>query len=95
MTTHFHLLVRSPVGELAGAIGRATNKYVRAYNRSRRRDGPLVRGRFRSKVVDSEFYRRTLVRYIDDNPVAAGTQSTPWDYPWGSAAAYGHGRPRR
>ncbi len=94
MTTHFHLLVRSPVGELGGAIGRATNKYVRRYNRSRKRDGPLVRGRFRSRVVDSERYRHALVRYIDDNPVAAGVRDEPWNYPWGSAATYGHGRIR-
>lgn len=88
MTTHFHLLVRSPVGRLSEALRRIQNEYVRHFNRTRRRDGALFRGRFRSKLVDSLVYRRVLVRYIDDNPVSAGLVKTPADYPYGSARAY-------
>jgi len=88
LTTHYHLLVRSPVGELSTAMGRIQNAYVRYFNRKRRRDGPLCRSRFRSKRVDSEAYRRVVARYIDYNQVKAGLCSAPWDYAWGSAAAY-------
>jgi hypothetical protein len=70
------------------------NQYVRWFNRSRRRDGPLLRGRFVSKRVDSLTYRRHLVRYIDFNPVAAGLVATPALYPHGSAADYARGRGR-
>ena len=83
MTTHFHLLVRSPLGELARGMQRLQNAYFRHFNRRHRRDGPLMRGRFRSRRVDSEEYRRVLVRYIDHSP--ARMCSRPWDYPWGSA----------
>src|SRR5437867_1139696 len=63
LTTHFHLLVRSPIGRLAVAMKRIENAYVRYYNRTRRRDGPLFRGRFRSRPVESLRYRNLLVRY--------------------------------
>ena len=42
MTTHYPLLVRSPRGELARAMGRAQLAYSRWFNRSRQRDGSLV-----------------------------------------------------
>ena len=48
LTTHFHMLVRSPKGELSAAMRRIQNRYVRHFNRKRRRDGTLVRGRYRS-----------------------------------------------
>ena len=53
MTTHYHLLVGSPVGRLADAIRRVQLSYARWYNRGRLRDGPLFRGRFRSSRITS------------------------------------------
>ncbi len=88
LTTHFHALVRSPHGRLSEAMRRIQNAYVRRFNRLRRRDGPLFRGRFRSRPVESLSYRRLLVRYIDANPVSAGLVSAPELYPHGSARHY-------
>jgi REP element-mobilizing transposase RayT len=92
MTNHFHLLVRSPRGDLAQAIGRVENAYVRWFNRLRRRDGPLFRGRFRSRVVEDADHRRVLVRYIDHNPVEARMCARPELHPWGSAWHYARKR---
>ncbi len=89
MTTHFHFLVRSPVGELSEGFRRAQNAHSRRFNRRRRRDGALVRGRFFSKPVRDDRYRRVLLRYIDHNPVRAGIVSRAEDYEFGSARAYG------
>ena len=88
MTTHFHLAIRSVTGELSLAMQRIQNRYVRWFNRKRRRDGPLFRGRFRSKLVDTDEHWGTLVRYIDQNPVEAGLVRHPAEYPYGSAAHY-------
>jgi REP element-mobilizing transposase RayT len=92
LTTHFHLLVRSSEQGLSRAMGKVLNDYVRWFNRSRKRDGPLFRGRFRSRPVDSLEYRRRLVRYIDANPVLAGLVPTPALYPHGSARWYASDR---
>ena len=85
MTTHFHLFVRSLDGDISEAIRLVENGYVRWFNRKRRRDGPLFRGRFRSIPVESVRYCHTLIRYIDQNPVEARLAQDPWDYPHGSA----------
>jgi len=92
MTTHFHLLVRSPVGVLSEVMRQVQLDYVRRFNRSRRRDGPLFRGRFTSKPVTSLTYRRALVRYIDRNPVQAGLLPGAQAYPFGSARWYARER---
>lgn len=90
LTTHYHLLVRSPRGELSEAMRRAQNEHSRNFNRRHRRDGTLIRGRFLSKPVESLQYRWNLVRYIDQNPVRAGLAEEPWGYPWCSASHYVH-----
>jgi REP element-mobilizing transposase RayT len=86
--THYHLLARSPRGELAEAMRRVQNAYVRWFNRTRRRDGPLFRGRYLSRLVRDDDYRRTLVRYIDFNAVEAGLVGRPDQYPFCSARWY-------
>jgi REP element-mobilizing transposase RayT len=92
LTTHFHLLLRSPEERLSEALQLIQNSYSRWFNRSRRRDGPLYRGRFRSKCVDSQAYRLHLVRYIDENAVQAGLTETPAAYPHSSAHHYAQSR---
>ncbi len=88
LTTHFHLLVRSPNGGLSESLRRVQNEYTRWFDRTRRRDGPLFRGRFRSRPVRTLAYRKALVRYIDFNPVHAGLVAQPALHPHGSARNY-------
>ncbi len=85
MTTHFHLLVRSPCGHLSKALAWVELEYVRWFNRSRKRDGPLFRGRFRSCPITNDVYRRTIELYVDANPVTARLVTAAADYPWCSA----------
>ena len=89
MLTHYHLLVRSPEGRLSEAMQRIQTNYSRWFNRSRKRDGPLVRNRFLSCPVHDYDYRRNLVTYIHDNAVAAGVVASPGDYRWTSAWHWG------
>lgn len=85
LSTHFHVLLRSLDGRLSETLRRVENAYVRRFNRTRRRDGPLFRGRFRSFPVETTRYLHTLVRYIDQNPVNARLAPRAEDYPYGSA----------
>jgi REP element-mobilizing transposase RayT len=86
--SHYHLLLRSPRGELSEAMRQVQNAYTRRFNRLRKRDGSLTRGRFFSRVVDSDEYLRALIRYIDHNPVRAGIALAADDHEHGSASHY-------
>ncbi|MEO2095280.1 MAG: transposase [bacterium] len=88
MTNHYHILVRSPIGELAEAMCRVQYDHSRRFNRKRDRDGTLIRGRYFSKPVHSLTYRRILVSYIDGNPVKARMVKDSHRYALGSARHY-------
>ncbi|MBL8863820.1 MAG: transposase [Planctomycetes bacterium] len=92
LTTHFHLLVRSPIRRLDVAMQHIEQQYSTWFNRTRGRDGPLYRSRYRSRSIDTLGYRRTVVRYIDANVVNAGivTDSARWAH--GSMVAFLRGR---
>ncbi len=94
MLNHFHLLVRSPNGQLSEAMANVQRAYSRWFNRSRKRDGPLVRGRFKSKAVRDMTYRCNVVTYIHDNPVHAKVVANQKDF-LGSSAWYWANRKRR
>jgi len=88
LTTHFHLLLRSPRGELSNAMMWIENQYVKYFNRLRGRDGSLFRSRFRSRIVDTQEYWFNVVRYIDANPIEAKLCSRAAEFEFGSARMY-------
>lgn len=69
MTNHFHLLVHCPNGGLSDFMHDVTATFTRHVNDRLGRDGPLVRGRFRSFIVDSDAYVLCATRYIHRNPL--------------------------
>ena len=87
--THFHLLVQVGDQSLSRTMRWTLFRYARRFNRTRRREGPLFTARFFSRPVRSLTYRRVVVGYIDDNPVAAGLTPSAAAYPHGSAKHYG------
>src|SRR5688500_8335144 len=56
MSNHYHLLLESPLPNLSRAMRHIDGVYTQRLNRSRRRDGPLFRGRFKSILVEKESY---------------------------------------
>jgi REP element-mobilizing transposase RayT len=92
MTTHVHLVLRSVHGELSRALRRVFNGYVRWFNRSRRRDGSLFRGRFGSRRIYDLLDLLQVVAYVDDNPVEARLASHPASYAHGSAGCWKRGK---
>jgi REP element-mobilizing transposase RayT len=88
MPNHFHLLVHSRAGRLSEFVRFATGRFSRTKNKRAHRDGPQFRGRFNSKLVESEPHLLECNRYIHLNPVKGGLATSPEDWPWSSARAY-------
>jgi REP element-mobilizing transposase RayT len=89
LTTHFHLLVRSISGELSPTLRWVERQYVGFFNRTRRRDGPLFRGRYRSRRVAEGQDLRNVVHYIDQNAITARLTEDGTEFPFASAWHYG------
>lgn len=84
MDTHYHLLVRTPRGNLARAMRHLNGVYTQRYNRARRLDGALFRGRYKAILIDADSYLAQVSRYIHLNPVEAKVVSDPVDSRWSS-----------
>ena len=88
MDNHFHALVEDTQGHLSRAMRHLCGVHTQRFNRRHGSDGPLVRGRFRSRLVQAEAYLAEVVRYIHANPVQAGLVKRAGDYPWSSHRHY-------
>ena len=88
MGNHFHLLMRSPKGNLSEAMQRLSSMFTRKFNRIEGIDGSLFRGRFKSRFVCQDEYLRELFRYIHRNPVEAKMVRQPSDYAWSSYRSF-------
>jgi putative transposase len=88
MSNHYHLMVHTPLPNLQRAMRHLGSVYTQRFNRVHTRDGPLFRGRYKSKLVESETYLTRLSRYIHLNPVVAKMALLPEEYEWSSYGAY-------
>lgn len=88
MPNHFHLLVQTPRANLSRAMRFLCGRYAVELNRTHEWDGPLFKGRFKSRLVESDEYWRHLLAYIHLNPVRGGLVSRLDEADWTSHGAY-------
>jgi putative transposase len=69
MDNHFHLLVRTPRGNLSRFMQRLCTAYAMYARYKHRRPGHQFQGRFKAKLVEDDVYLRVLSRYLHLNPV--------------------------
>ncbi|WP_445766720.1 REP-associated tyrosine transposase [Rheinheimera sp.] len=84
MTNHYHLLVETPEGNLSAGMQQLNGVYTQYVNRHYHRCGHVFQGRFKSILVDTDVYYKTLVRYVLQNPLRAGMITQLADYRWSS-----------
>jgi putative transposase len=87
MTTHYHLLVRTPLPNLSAGMQRLNSCYVQEFNRRHGDEGARLARRFHDVMVDTESHALELLRYISMNPVRAGACKHPVSWKWSSYSA--------
>jgi putative transposase len=88
MPNHYHLLIQTPKANLDRAMRHLNGVYTQRFNRFRKTDGPLFRGRYKAILIQEDEYLRHLIRYIHLNPVCASLTQDPFKYPWASHKDY-------
>lgn len=88
MGNHYHLLLRTPEGNLGRAMRHFSGLFTQQYNRHLRRDGGLFRGRYKAILVDADSYLLAVSRYIHRNPLEAGIVRKLDSYAASSYPAY-------
>ena len=69
MSNHFHLLVKTPLGNLQEFMRHFNISYTSYYNWRHDRRGHLYQGRYKSFLVDADEYLQEVSRYIHLNPI--------------------------
>ena len=69
MGNHYHLLVCTPRGNLSRAMRHINGVYTQRYNKLRKTDGTLFRGRYKAILVEEDNYLLPVSRYIHRNPI--------------------------
>lgn len=69
MFNHFHLFVKTPLGNLQEFMRHFNISYTSYYNRALDRTGHLYQGRYKSFLVDADHYLQEVSRYIHLNPL--------------------------
>jgi len=78
MSNHYHLLVETPLGNLAEFMRHFNITYTSHFNRRHNRPGHLFQGRYKSVLVEKDTYLAAVSRYIHLNPVKVrGFMSKP------------------
>jgi len=90
MSNHYHLLVQTPLGNFGRIMRHINGVYTQRFNRLKRTDGPLFRGRYKAVLVDADAYLLQLSRYVHRNPVETKRPlvNTLEKYRWSSYTAY-------
>jgi len=88
MDNHVHFIVWTKNKEvLSKKLGNLFARYTRYFNDANDRDGPLYKGRFRSKPIETEEYFKRCVRYVLRNPIELGCKMF-YKYQWSSIRCY-------
>lgn len=88
MPNHYHLMIEVPRGNISEVMRVLGATFTQRFNRRHRTDGPLFRGRFKSRLVRDDTYWMHLLAYLHLNPVRGGLVRTPQDCLWTSHRAY-------
>ncbi|MBE0577399.1 MAG: transposase [Desulfuromonadales bacterium] len=97
MPNHFHLLVETPLGNLAEFMRQFNITYTSYFNRQHKRVGHLYQGRYKSILVEKASYLGMASRYIHLNPIrsksleqvsATEKYESLIKYPWSSLPGY-------
>lgn len=88
MSNHYHILVRTPDGNISRCMRHLNGVYTQRFNRKYDVDGPLFRGRYKSVLVEEDSHLLELLRYIHLNPVKANIATSLDNYPWSSHKGY-------
>ena len=86
MTTHFHLVVETPHGNLSDFMEQLEGRFARYSNWRHGRVGHLFQGRFPGVVIEHDIHLLTALCYVFLNPVSASLVPRPEDYKWSTYA---------
>jgi putative transposase len=74
----YHLIVKTPEANLSRFMRQIDGLYTQQYQRIKRSDGSLFRGRYKAVLIQADKYLLPLSRFIHSKVKASEANSYPW-----------------
>jgi REP element-mobilizing transposase RayT len=87
MGNHYHLVLRTPSGQLSQGFCQLNSGFARVMNLRHGRSNHLFGRRFWSELIERDAHMLEAMRYVVLNPVRAGICDHPEQWPWSSYRA--------
>jgi len=87
MTNHSHVLIQTPLGNIAAAMQRLNSSYALAHNKRHGRVGHLFQSRYHSLLIERDEHLLECARYVVLNPLRAGVCDSAEKWRWSSYRA--------
>lgn len=88
MDNHYHFLIQTMDKKMQEVMHRINNTYSKYFNLKYERVGHVFQERYKSSIIQDEYYMYNVLKYIHQNPVEAGLCKKIQDYAWSSDKYY-------
>jgi REP element-mobilizing transposase RayT len=88
MDNHYHILIQTMDKKMQEVMHKINNMYSKYFNLKYERVGHVFQGRYKSSIIQDEFYMYNVLKYIHRNPIEAGLCMKIQDYVWSSDRYY-------
>ena len=82
MDNHYHILIENSQVNLSFFMRQLNSNYAVYFNKKTKRTGHLWQGRYSSWYIANDDYLYRTIRYIEYNPIEAGTAGGIAEYPY-------------
>jgi REP element-mobilizing transposase RayT len=88
MGTHYHLVVHTPEANIGIGMKWLNGAYAQGFNRRHGTRGHVFESRYDSRYIEREPHLLEALRYVVNNPVAAGLCDDAAGWSWSSYRAW-------
>ena len=88
MGNHYHLFIQALNVPISKIMHQINTRYAIYYNKKYEKVGHVFESRYKGILVQDDSYFVTLIKYIHNNPVAAGICDSIEEYKWSSDMFY-------
>lgn len=88
MGNHYHFFIQMLNTPISKIMHQINTRYAMYYNKRHKRSGHVFQNRYKGILVQNDSYFVTLIKYIHNNPVAAGICNSMEEYKWSSDIFY-------
>jgi len=92
MDNHYHLVLENTTGQISEFMKTLNGSYGMLYRKIMGGKGYIFQSRYKSTLIENDYYLIQSIGYILLNPVRAELINNAKDYPWSSIGEYFKGK---